>query len=77
MNNKAREWFEAKNLEADLKEQLNSYTEEELNDAFYTDITFGTGGMRGVIGAGTNRMNIYTLRRANYGYGKEIGRAHV
>ena len=72
MNNKAKEWFEAKNLEADLKEQLNSYTEEELNDAFYTDITFGTGGMRGVIGAGTNRMNIYTLRRANYGYGKVL-----
>ena len=72
MNNKARVWFEAKNLEADLKEQLNSYTEEELNDAFYTDITFGTGGMRGVIGAGTNRMNIYTLRRANYGYGKVL-----
>ena len=72
MNNKARVWFEAKNLETDLKEQLNSYTEEELNDAFYTDITFGTGGMRGVIGAGTNRMNIYTLRRANYGYGKVL-----
>ena len=72
MNNKARVWFEAKNLEADLKEQLNSYTEEQLNDAFYTDITFGTGGMRGVIGAGTNRMNIYTLRRANYGYGKVL-----
>ncbi|MBO7535640.1 MAG: phospho-sugar mutase, partial [Bacilli bacterium] len=44
----------------------------QLNDAFYTDITFGTGGMRGVIGAGTNRMNIYTLRRANYGYGKVL-----
>ena len=72
MNNKAKVWFEAKNLEADLKEQLNSYTEEQLNDAFYTDITFGTGGMRGVIGAGTNRMNIYTLRRANYGYGKVL-----
>ena len=72
MNKKAKEWFDAKCLEADLREQLNSYSEEELNDAFYTDITFGTGGMRGVIGAGTNRMNIYTLRRANYGYGKVL-----
>ena len=72
MNNKAKEWFEAKNLEESLKKQLNSYTEEQLNDAFYTDISFGTGGMRGVIGAGTNRMNIYTLRRANYGYGQVL-----
>lgn len=72
MNKKAQEWFDAKNLEPSLKEELYSYTEEQLNDAFYTDITFGTGGMRGVIGAGTNRMNIYTLRRANYGYGKVL-----
>ena len=72
MNKKAQEWFEAKNLEESLKKQLHSYTEEELNDAFYTDISFGTGGMRGIIGAGTNRMNIYTLRRANYGYGKVL-----
>ena len=72
MNKKAQEWFEAKNLDENLKKQLLSYNEEQLNDAFYTDISFGTGGMRGVIGAGTNRMNIYTLRRANYGYGKVL-----
>ena len=46
--------------------------EEELYDAFYTDLAFGTGGMRGVLGPGTNRMNIYTIRKANYGFGKYI-----
>ena len=70
MNAKAKLWFEQTNLDEELRKELYSYNEEQLNDAFYTDISFGTGGMRGVIGAGTNRMNIYTLRRANYGYGK-------
>ena len=44
-------------------------TEEELKEAFYADLTFGTGGIRGLIGPGTNRINIYTLRKVNYGYG--------
>ena len=61
-------WKNNPNLVDYLKEELNSYNSEEINDAFYKDLEFGTGGMRGVIGAGTNRMNIYTLRSANYGY---------
>ena len=52
-------WKNAK-LVDELKQELNSMSEEELRDAFYKDLEFGTGGMRGVIGAGTNRMNIYT-----------------
>lgn len=40
---------------------------EEISDRFYRDLAFGTGGLRGVIGAGTNRMNIYTIRRATQG----------
>ena len=40
---------------------------EAINDRFYRDLAFGTGGLRGVIGAGTNRMNIYTIRRATQG----------
>lgn len=62
-------WKNYSALEEDLKEELLNYNEEELFDAFYRDLEFGTGGMRGVIGAGTNRMNIYTLRKANYGFG--------
>lgn len=65
-------WKEFSNLEPELKEELNSLNEEQLFDAFYTNLEFGTGGMRGVIGVGTNRMNIYTLRMANYGYAKYI-----
>ncbi len=42
--------------------------EEEINDRFYRELTFGTGGLRGVIGAGTNRMNIYTVRKATQGF---------
>lgn len=62
-------WKNFKGLEPKLLEELQNMSDEELEDAFYTDLTFGTGGMRGVVGAGTNRLNIYTLRKANYGYG--------
>ena len=72
-------WKNAK-LVDELKQELNSMSEEELRDAFYKDLEFGTGGMRGVIGAGTNRMNIYTLRKANYGYAmylKEVTKGDI
>lgn len=65
-------WKEFQFLDMDLKEELNKLSEEELYDSFYTNLTFGTGGMRGILGPGTNRMNIYTVRKANYGYGKYI-----
>ena len=41
--------------------------DEEIFERFYRDLEFGTGGLRGVLGAGTNRMNIYTVRRATQG----------
>ena len=41
--------------------------EAEIQDRFYQHLTFGTGGLRGILGAGTNRMNIYTVRRATQG----------
>ena len=41
--------------------------EKEIEDRFYKDLEFGTGGLRGVIGNGTNRMNIYTVRKATQG----------
>ena len=41
--------------------------EKEIEDRFYRDLEFGTGGLRGVIGAGTNRMNVYTVRKATQG----------
>ena len=53
--------------DADLKKQLASMSEPEMNDAFYRELEFGTGGLRGIIGAGTNRMNIYTVSKATQG----------
>ncbi len=56
--------------EADLLEELKSVegNEEEINDRFYRELEFGTGGLRGVIGAGTYRMNVYTVAKATQGY---------
>ncbi len=53
----------------DLLEELNSIdgNDGEIRERFYRDLEFGTGGLRGVIGAGTNRMNVYTVRRATQG----------
>ncbi len=53
--------------DTDLKKQLTAMTEPEINDAFYRDLEFGTGGLRGIMGAGTNRMNIYTVNKATQG----------
>lgn len=62
-------WCEDAYFDEKTREELKSLAgnESEIADRFYRDLEFGTGGLRGVIGAGTNRMNIYT----------EIGRAHV
>ena len=46
---------------------LREMTEEETEDAFYKDIEFGTGGLRGLMGAGTNRINLYTVAKASQG----------
>lgn len=63
-------WCENAKADADLVTELESIKndEEAINDRFYRDLEFGTGGLRGVIGAGTNRMNIYTVRRATQGF---------
>ncbi len=59
-------WRKFENLDSKLKNDLEQLAtdEQELEDAFYKELTFGTGGMRGIIGPGTNRMNIYTIRKA-------------
>lgn len=66
---KADRWIIYENLNQRLKEELGLLIRDEkkLEDAFYKDLEFGTGGMRGEIGAGTNRMNIYTVRKASAG----------
>ena len=55
------------------REELKALTDEnEIQDRFYRQLEFGTGGLRGVIGAGTNRMNIYTVRKATQGLANYI-----
>ncbi|HOO05478.1 MAG: phospho-sugar mutase [Ruminococcus sp.] len=63
-------WLENAKEDPDLQEELASIKNDpsEISDRFYRDLEFGTGGLRGVIGAGCNRMNIYTVRRATQGF---------
>lgn len=58
------QWSTYENLDTSLKESLDQMKETEIKEAFYQQLTFGTGGMRGILGPGTNRMNIYTVRKA-------------
>ncbi|WP_067138960.1 phospho-sugar mutase [Oceanivirga salmonicida] len=63
---KFEKWLEYKNLDKELKRQLEEIkgNTEEINDRFYQDLVFGTAGLRGKLGAGTNRMNYYVIARA-------------
>lgn len=66
-----RRWLRetADGADADIIEELKAMEDEKkaIEDAFYQDLTFGTGGLRGIIGAGTNRMNVYTVGKASQG----------
>ncbi|TRZ36890.1 phospho-sugar mutase [Niallia circulans] len=67
-------WASFQDLEPNLKTQLQELqkSEKQLEDSFYKHLEFGTGGMRGELGPGINRMNIYTVRKAAQGLGKYI-----
>ncbi len=72
-------WLNDQAIDQATKEELRSISEDakEIEDRFYRDLEFGTGGLRGVIGAGTNRMNAYTVARATQGLAQffvEVGR---
>src|SRR3954466_13365996 len=62
----AKSWIEFDALDSELKNQLTELkkNDKQLEESFYKNLEFGTGGMRGEIGAGTNRMNVYTVRKA-------------
>ena len=62
-------WLEDAYFDTATKEELRAIAgdEKEIEDRFYRELEFGTGGLRGVIGAGTNRMNVYTIRKATQG----------
>jgi len=64
-----RRWCELAKGDSDVENELAAIADDEtkIEDAFYRDLAFGTGGLRGVIGAGTNRMNIHTVAKASQG----------
>ena len=68
------QWLESDYFDADTKKELENIkgNEKEIEDRFYTDLEFGTAGLRGIIAAGTNRINIYTVRRATFGLANYI-----
>ena len=62
-------WCESPVFDEATKAELKAIAQDEaeITDRFYKDLEFGTGGLRGVLGAGSNRMNIYTVRKATQG----------
>ena len=67
-----KKWLDYAELPNYLRQDLNSMDEKTKEDAFYTNLEFGTAGMRGLIGAGTNRINIYVVRQATEGLARLI-----
>ena len=67
--NRYQEWLDFEELQPELREELEQIKDDdkEIYERFYQELTFGTGGLRGILGAGTNRMNVYTVRRATAG----------
>ena len=69
-----KKWCTDPYFDAQTQEELKNLegNEKEIEDRFYRQLEFGTGGLRGMIGAGTNRMNIYTVRQATQGLANYI-----
>lgn len=67
INKEYERWLEYATADADIAAELKAMDAAKKEDAFYRDLAFGTGGLRGVIGAGTNRMNVYTVAKASQG----------
>jgi len=69
-----RKWTGFASLDGELKAELEQIRgdEEAIQDRFYKSLEFGTGGMRGIIGAGTNRINVYTVRKATEGLARYL-----
>lgn len=70
-------WLNHPNLSKEEKEELEKLSEQEIKDAFYTDVQFGTAGMRGLMGLGPNRLNIYTIRKATQGFANYLNKNNL
>ena len=67
-------WLERASAEGDLMSELRQMDDAAVEDAFYRNLAFGTGGLRGVLGAGTNRMNVFTVAKASKGLADYVNR---
>ena len=67
IKNEYKRWLEYATADSDVASELKTMGDAKIEDAFYRDLAFGTGGLRCVIGAGTNRMNVYTVAKASQG----------
>ena len=67
-------WLNHPGMDPELKEEMLHMSEDEKYDAFYTDAEFGTAGMRNLLGDGTNRLNVYTVRKATTGLAKYLNK---
>ena len=65
-------WKNHPNLDPKLRAEFDRLSETELSDAFYTNLEFGTAGMRGLLGVGCNRLNVHTIRKANVAFGRYL-----
>ena len=65
-------WLNSPIVDDKTKEELRNLTQQQIDDAFFKDVEFGTAGMRGVLGPGTNRLNDFTVRRATVGFAKYL-----
>ena len=68
INENYQRWLNSPTVSDDMKVALRKMTKEEIDDAFFKDVEFGTAGMRGILGPGTNRLNVFTIRRATVGF---------
>ena len=69
-------WLNSDIINEETKNELRSITDEkDIEDRFYQDLDFGTGGLRGVIGAGSNRMNVYTVAQATQGFADYLNKS--
>ncbi len=67
-------WLNHPNLSNEQKDELKAMSDQQIKDAFYTDIAFGTAGMRGLMGLGPNRLNIFTIRKATQGFASYLNK---
>ena len=61
-------WLNHPSIDEEFKLELSKMSEETIKESFYGNLSFGTAGMRGILGIGTNRLNVYTVRKATLGY---------